>query len=212
MHFEDLREYIDEVDRLQELKKIEGVDWELELGGITELMAEQEGPALLFDRIKDYPKGYCVASNLFGNLRRTALALGLPLDIKPIDIIKGWRDKMKTFSPVSPIEVNDGPILENSMLDDDVDLLKFPVPRWHELDGGRYIGTGDLVIMKDPETGWVNVGTYRIQVHDSKTAGIFCEPGQHGRIIMEKYWKDGKKLPSSSSLRTRTSAIFSLNI
>ena len=30
-------------------------------------------------------------------------------------------------------------------------MLKFPVPRWHELDGGRYIGTDDLVITRDPE-------------------------------------------------------------
>jgi len=34
--------------------------------------------------------------------------------------------------------------------DGEVDVLKFPVPFLHELDGGRYIGTDDLVIMRDP--------------------------------------------------------------
>ena len=55
-------------------------------------------------------------------------------------------------------------------------MLQFPVPRWHELDGGRYIGTDDLVITRDPEEGWVNVGTYRIMVMgDSFMEGLQVE-------------------------------------
>ena len=53
-------------------------------------------------------------------------------------------------------------MLENVERDDKVDVLKFPVPFLHELDGGRYIGTDDLVIMRDPEDNWVNCGTYRV--------------------------------------------------
>jgi 4-hydroxy-3-polyprenylbenzoate decarboxylase len=47
--------------------------------------------------------------------------------------------------------------------------MEFPVPKWHELDGGEYMGTGDLVITRDPEGGWVNAGTYRVQRHDKNT-------------------------------------------
>ena len=60
-----------------------------------------------------------------------------------------------------------GPVLENIDRDDEVDLFKFPVPRLHEKDGGRYIGTDDLVIMRDPDSDWVNAATYRVQVHDT---------------------------------------------
>ena len=45
---------------------------------------------------------------------------------------------------------------------EDVDIGVFPTPKWHEDDGGRYIGTDDLVITKDPEEHWVNAGTYRV--------------------------------------------------
>ena len=64
--------------------------------------------------------------------------------------------------------VKDGPILENIDRDDAVDLFKFPVPMIHEKDGGRYIGTYCVVIMQDPDTGWVNLGTYRVVAHDKQ--------------------------------------------
>ena len=47
--------------------------------------------------------------------------------------------------------VTKGPILENVDSGDDVNLLKFPVPLIHELDGGRFIGTACLVITRDPD-------------------------------------------------------------
>jgi 4-hydroxy-3-polyprenylbenzoate decarboxylase len=73
--------------------------------------------------------------------------------------------------------------------------LKFPTPRWHEEDGGRYIGTGCMVIMEDPDGEWVNAGTYRVCVHDKNTLGIWISPGKHGRLIREKYWSQGKPCP-----------------
>jgi 4-hydroxy-3-polyprenylbenzoate decarboxylase len=51
------------------------------------------------------------------------------------------------------------------MTGDQVDLYRFPSPMIHEGDGGRYIGTWDLVVTKDPETGWTNWGMYRFMVH-----------------------------------------------
>ena len=57
--------------------------------------------------------------------------------------------------------VKDGPIFENVVEGDAVDVLKFPVPRHHELDTARFIGTADCVITKDPDEGWFNLGAYR---------------------------------------------------
>ena len=76
--------------------------------------------------------------------------------------------------------VETGPVLENVLTGDDVNVLKFPAPKWHEDDGGRYIGTECMVITKDPDSDWVNAGTYRVQVHDDKTLSIFIEPGKDG--------------------------------
>ena len=63
-------------------------------------------------------------------------------------------------------EVKTGAVHENVDAEVDVNLLQFPAPLLHEKDGGRYIGTGHLVITKDPDSDWINVGTYRIMSQD----------------------------------------------
>jgi 4-hydroxy-3-polyprenylbenzoate decarboxylase len=94
--------------------------------------------------------------------------------------------------------VKDGPALENAQREPD--LEKFPSPLWHEHDGGRYIGTDDLVIMRDPELNWVNCGTYRSMVQGRDRVGLWMSPGKHGRQIREKYFKQGKPCPVLLSL------------
>ena len=69
------------------------------------------------------------------------------------------------------------------------------MPRLHEEDGGRYIGTDDMVIMRDPEEDWVNAATYRIMLHSRNHTGLWMSPGKQGRQIMEKYFKMGKACP-----------------
>ncbi len=192
---DDLRGFVAKLEELGELKKIEGVDWNLEIGTITELMAERKGPALLFDSIPGYPKGFRVATNLFLNSRRCKIALGLPEDMADMEVIKWFKEKLDRFSPVKPKVVKDGPILENVLEGDQVDLFKFPVPKWHEHDGGRYIGTGVTTITKDPDEGWVNAGTYRVMIHDKNTLSFYASPGKHATIMREKYWARGESCP-----------------
>src|SRR5437870_2982885 len=76
-----------------------------------------------------------------------------------------------------------------------VDVLSYPTPLWNENDGGRYIGASVLVITKDPDSDWINVGTYRVQVQDEKTVTVFIEPGKHGSIIRSKWWARGLACP-----------------
>ena len=195
MSFVTLREFMDELDRIGELRVVEGCDWNLEIGTLTELVAERWGPALLFDRIKDYAPGLRVLANPYASVRRTVLALDLPLDTKPIDAIDQFRLKLKNFRPIEPVKVSSGEVNENQMEGDKVDLSAFPSPKWHELDGGRYLGTGCVVITKDLEEGWTNLGPYRIQVHGPNTAGIYISPYHHGAIMIRKYWAQGKSCP-----------------
>ena len=62
---QDLRSFIGLLESMGEIRKVEGADWNLEIGGLTELLSEKRGPALLFDRIKGYPPGYRVLTNIF---------------------------------------------------------------------------------------------------------------------------------------------------
>ena len=116
-----------------------------------------------------------------------ALSLGLPLEASRLDLVRETRKKMsEPLQPVPPVEVKEGPVLENIRSGNDVNLFDFPTPRWQDGDGGRYIGTGDAVIIKDPDDGWINIGVHRIQIHDKTTATIMFEAGKHGDIIRKK--------------------------
>jgi UbiD family decarboxylase len=90
--------------------------------------------------------------------------------------------------------------MQNIWDKDEVDLLRFPTPKWHEEDGGRYIGTGHLVITKDPDTSEVNLGTYRVMLHDAKTVGVSIAPGKHGQLHIQKYHERGQPCPIAISL------------
>ena len=48
--------------------------------------------------------------------------------------------------------------MENVLEGDDIDLERFPTPIWHPKDGGRYIGTASMNMLRDPDSDWVNVG------------------------------------------------------
>lgn len=199
--FNDLREYISKVEELGEYKLIESANAEEEIGGISLLISEHPTPPLLmFDKIKGYRAGYRVASNLFNTPRRTALGLGFPLETKGLELVRVFRDKLSTgIRLVPPVEVDGGPVKENILTGDKVDLLQFPAPKWHEFDGGHYIGTGAMIIARDPEEGWVNVACYRVQVHDKNTAILYVSPSHHLDMIQKKYWRKGMGCPIAVS-------------
>ncbi len=183
----DLREWLEEVEKMGELKTLTDIDWDLELGCITEMLSlRDETPAVVFDKVKGYPQGFKVTANSFGSTKRRASIMGIPALEKPLELVQAWRDKMKNMKLIPPQVVSDGPVMENVLEGKDIDLLKFPAPRWHPLDGGRYLGTGSVTITRDPEEGWVNLGTYRVMVHNENTLGFYVSPGKHARIHREK--------------------------
>jgi phenacrylate decarboxylase len=79
---------------------------------------------------------------------------------------------------------------------DQASLTAFPCPWIKEIDGGQYVGTWDIVITKDPDTGWVNWGVYRCMVKSDNSFAILLFPGaQHGGTIFQKYESMGKPMP-----------------
>jgi len=157
MEYQDLRDWIQIADEMGELKTLKGCDWNLEIGAITELVHHKEdGPAVLFEDIKGYPKGYRVLSNSLSSRKRLALTLGLPPGDTKMDFVRIWKENYKKIKPVPAKFVKKTPLLENVYKDGDIDMFKFPTPLWHDKDGGRYIGTGSVDITRDPDEGWVN--------------------------------------------------------
>lgn len=195
--FNDLREFIKQVEELGECRLIPGADWDLEIGHICELsMSVPNPPLLLFDNIRGYQPGYRIAANWLNSRRRISLALGLPDNIGAVELVKAWRDKLRQgVKLLPPVEVDTAPVKENIHIGDEIDLFEFPTPKWHWRDGGRYIGTANMVIQRDPDTGWVNLGTYRVQIQDKSTASINILPGRHGDFIARKFWDRGMSCP-----------------
>ena len=196
----DLRAWLDEVKGFGELKEVAGADWKLELGAISELNVKKDpNPALLFDEIKSYPRGFRVLTCSTSSPGRLSCILRLGVEKNHHALVQKLRGKPGSWqaqaASYDPVAIERGPILENVRSGDAVDLEAFPAPLWHELDGGRYIGTGCCVVTKDFDSAWINVGTYRVQLHDKKSVGLDMIPGKHGAIQYDKYMKAGKRFP-----------------
>ena len=197
--YEDLRDWLRVVDSIGELERIAGADWNLEIGTLAELIyRERPGviPAILFDRISGYPEGFRILFGQQCSFRRLALCFGLPLESGGLQLVEQFRRKLATLQPIPPRVVETGPVRDNQISGAEIDLLRFPAPLIHEGDGGRYIGTACIAITRDPETGWINLGTYRAMLHDQKSVGLFTSSvSKHGRMHMEKYFQQGKPCP-----------------
>ena len=194
--YDDLREWLDHAERLGEVRHVTGATWQEDIGLAAEaILRAENGPCVVFDDIPGCPKGFRLLLNIFAGTRRN-MTFGFPDHLGKWELSEAYRDAYLKDMKLVPHEiVADGPVLENIMTGDDVDVLKFPSPVWHEKDGGRYIGTGTYSITRDPDENWLNAGAYRAQVHDKNSVGVLMATGHHGYLHREKYWKKGEPLP-----------------
>src|ERR1700752_5288556 len=109
--YKDLREYIAAVDRLGELRVVDGADWDLEIGAITEVAARATKPkVVLFDNIRGYPKGFRVVTNAVCSSATTGVAFGLDPNLNGMDMIRAWKEKLQSYKPLKPVDVASGPV------------------------------------------------------------------------------------------------------
>jgi len=192
----DLRSFVDAAREAGELKRIKGAEPKEEIGGIVDIYQRRMGnPAVMFEEVPGFPKGSRVLANILTSVPRINIALGLPPEGTEMELVQWWRNYMRTAPTFAPRAVNGGPLVENVLEGAAIDLQKIPTPIWHEHDGGHFIGTACLVVMKDPDSGWVNTGCYRIQTQARDVATVMISPGKHGRILMRKYHERGEPCP-----------------
>ncbi|MEM3697220.1 MAG: UbiD family decarboxylase [Candidatus Bathyarchaeia archaeon] len=190
MPYNDLREFLGILEKEGELIKIKAeVDPRFELSAICRKATDAKSPALLFEKIKGYNAP--ILANLIATRRRFALAL----ETTEEEVTKKWINALRK-GPTEPVVVKDGPCKENILIGDEIDLMKLPwaIPYWNEKDGGPYI-TAPCVISKDPETGWRNVGIYRMMVRGKRTTGFQLTPFRHMYIQKSKAEAKGNRFP-----------------
>lgn len=180
MKYRDLRDFIDQLEQLGELKRIRlEVDPYLEMTEICDRTLRQGGPALLFEN----PKGFDmpVLGNLFGTPKRVALGMGqtdisalgevgeLLACLKDPDPPKGFKDafdKLPLFRQVlnmGPKVVKSAPCQEVVLTGDDIDLTRLPIQTCWPGDAAPLV-TWPLVITAGPEKERQNLGIYRQQL------------------------------------------------
>ena len=137
----DLREFLTRIEAAGELMRVPDAHWDLEIGTLAEIVAhtKPEPPAILFEDVPGFPNGMRLLSGATNSSKRLAITLGLPVPHNPLDVVRAYRDRMKTHRRSPPRVVADRRrCSRTSIATAHVDLYKFPVPRLHELDGGRY--------------------------------------------------------------------------
>ena len=195
MPYNDLREFIDTIEKSGDLHRIKKeVDWNLEAGAIMRKGCEELLPAILFEKIKDYPEGYRVLGNPLASFRRLAIALDMPPDSTYNEILNRYDEGRKNL--IKPNLVSDGPCKENIHIGKEVDLYEFPAPIVHDGDGGRYLCTWNINVTKDPDSNWINWGTYRAMIHTKNKMGGLVIPSQHiGIMYYQKYETRNMPMP-----------------
>ncbi|HEX9455426.1 MAG TPA: UbiD family decarboxylase, partial [Candidatus Binatia bacterium] len=195
---QDLREWLERVEALGDLVRVkESVSCEEEMSAIGYLVAKQKpSPAILFDNIKGYEKSSYKAQSLWNilgpSIPRIALTMEEPHDTPTVELIRRVKDKLKNRMAPREVPASDAAMYQNTLTGDKIDLSQLPIPRHWPLDGGRYAGTADCVITRDPDSGYLNVGTYRMMLQSKNECGLYLSPGKDARLHITRSWQQGK--------------------
>ena len=192
--FENLRDFLVALEQRNLLQRIRvPVDKDWEVGAICRENLDRFGPALLFEKVGKYKTPLLVGT--LSTREQYALALG----VEPSNDAIGakWAEAYAKPLRYRAVSRKEAPCKEVVIDNPDLTAKPFPVPKWHPLDAGAELGTLHGVISLDPDTGWINSGTYRCQIFDSKNIGCAVPPIPH-RHIHEHWdkWKAmGKPMP-----------------
>ncbi len=192
----DLRGWLEKLDAENELRTVKvKVECGGEIQEIGRQMSARKGPAVLFENIEGYENSWCrkLFIGSLNTLSKFALTVGLPKNAPLQDIVERLTDSLR--NPIKPVQVASGPVQENIIEGDAVDINQIPVPQWHPGDMGRYINLWAAVVTKDPDSGEYNVGAYRGVIHDKNHIGVFLLRTQGWGIHYDKYIQRGESMP-----------------
>lgn len=205
MAYKDMREFIALLEGQGELRRVKAqVSPDLEISHLATRMMRLNGPALLFEKVDAFQIPLLI--NLFGSMRRMALALGVE-DIEEVarrveallstPAPSSWMDRFRLLpqllklSQVLPRMVSRGECQE--VVKEEPSLMDLPVLKCWPKDAGKFI-TFPMVLTKSLSTGKRNAGIYRMQVYDSKTTGMHFHPHKDAAMHLKEHKEAGKKM------------------
>lgn len=187
---EDLREFIKVLEERGLLRRLDReIDPSWELGAICRENYNRSGPALIFANVRGFKTP--LVQGVLGSLDAYALALGCAPRLP--EISAKWEQAYASPIKAEKVDPRQAPCKEVTMPSVNLHADPFPVPHWHPLDGGPELGTFHGLITMDPETGWINVGTYRNQILAPDVLGCLTPPYKHIAYHQRKWKSLGKK-------------------
>jgi 4-hydroxy-3-polyprenylbenzoate decarboxylase len=217
---EDTSQFIEELERAGELKRVKTeVDTNLEIAEILRRAMYSNGPAILFENVKNYDMP--VLGNAFGSLKRLEIGLETTdfteigqriVDLTKMDIPSGFLNKIKKLPELSkmsdsfPKLENSGPVTE--VFSDSPSFDKLPILKTWSKDAGKFITFG-LVATKHPETGIRNLGVYRMQIVDSTHALMHWQKHKRGAHHHELKKEKGEKIEVAIIIGGDPATVFS---
>src|SRR4051794_28773535 len=101
MVYTGLRDWLEEVERMGQLRYVHGAKWEDEIGAATDVLQHHDdSPAAIFDQVPGIDPSFRVLVNSFGATDRIALTLGLPTGKTKVETSEAWRKKIKDLKPI----------------------------------------------------------------------------------------------------------------
>ncbi|MDP6172570.1 MAG: UbiD family decarboxylase, partial [Rhodospirillales bacterium] len=193
----NVEKWVEILEKHGELKRITAeVNTDLESSTFAYLSGKEIGsPALMFENLKGH-EGHRGLYNMLGSsLKRICLAINEEPTEDHVEVVKILKNKMNEKLAPAAVGEDEAVVNQNIENGEDVDITKFPAPRMWPLDGGKYLGTCDAVITKDPESGRINLGTYRQMIKGKNEVGFYVSPGKDALLDREKWWAMGKPAP-----------------
>ncbi len=209
MPFSDLQHFMAVLERRGELRRIRvEVDPELEITEIATRVVKDEGPALLFERVKgsDFP----LLINVLGSPGRIELALGrhpqgvgeeligLLERANPPSLKALWQSR-GTVRRVLAGRLKPVRRGISQQVVEAPDLSTLPVVKCWPQDAGKFI-TFPLVITHRPADGRSNMGVYRMQLHDNVSTGMHWQLQKGGGFHYQEAEAQGRPLEVAACL------------
>lgn len=220
MPIEDTGDFIKALESAGELRRVKTqVDADLEIAEILRRTMYANGPAILFENVKNFEMS--VLGNAFGSMKRLQIGLETSdfteigqriVDMTKMEIPSGFLNKIKKLPELSkmgdvfPKLEKSGPVSE--VFDDSPSFNKIPILKtWHK-DAGRFITLG-LVATKHPETGVRNLGVYRMQIVDETHALMHWQKHKRGAHHHDISKERGQKIEVAIIIGAEPATVFS---
>ena len=223
--YDSLRDYMEAIEHHGNVITIKEIDQDnYELAGLMYKLVDKHGwlgaPAVVVEKIKidgRWMEGPIIV-NQYGLASHEAIAVGVPFEeISNYDQIANFKRALKLVTdlgeiqPIKPLEIksNQAPAKEIILNGQDINVLDFPFLQSNPGDNGRFINTGNLVLI-DPEKGR-NVGTYRMQIKGPRKIGISPERKQHGWEFLMAMKKRGEKVANAAVVLGTDPIVFAMS-